>query len=103
MASTALIRSLAWEPPYATGAALEKAKKEKEKRKESALGFTDFFPVFFFFFFLIHIFISFLFRAAPVANGNSQAMGRRGATAAGHTGSDEHLQLTPQLAATMDP
>ena len=36
LAATALIRPLAWEPPYATGAALEKAKKTKknEKRKE---------------------------------------------------------------------
>ena len=30
---TALIRSLAWEPPYATGAALEKTKRQKKKQK----------------------------------------------------------------------
>ena len=29
LAARALIRALAWEPPYATGAALEKAKKKK--------------------------------------------------------------------------
>ena len=29
--ATAPIRPLAWEPPYATGAALEKAKKDKKK------------------------------------------------------------------------
>ena len=31
-ASTAPIRLLAWEPPYAVGMALEKAKKKKEKK-----------------------------------------------------------------------
>ena len=30
-AATALIRPLAWEPPYATGVALEKAKSQKKK------------------------------------------------------------------------
>ena len=29
---TALIGPLAWEPPYAAGAALEKAKRQKKKR-----------------------------------------------------------------------
>ena len=28
----ALIRSLAWEPPYAAGAALEKTRKEERKK-----------------------------------------------------------------------
>ena len=32
-AATALIRPLAWEFPYATGAALEKAKRQKKKIK----------------------------------------------------------------------
>ena len=32
-AATALIRPLAWEPPYAAGAALEKTKKRKDKKK----------------------------------------------------------------------
>ena len=31
-AATALIGSLAWKPPYAVGAALEKAKRQKEKK-----------------------------------------------------------------------
>jgi len=31
--ATALIRPLAWEPPYATGAALEKAKSKKTNKK----------------------------------------------------------------------
>ena len=33
-AATALIRPLAWEPPYATGAALEKARKKKKTKKK---------------------------------------------------------------------
>ena len=33
-AAVALIRSLAWEPPYATSAALKKQKKEKEKENK---------------------------------------------------------------------
>ena len=33
--ATALIRPLPWEPPYAAGAALEKAKKDKKKKKIS--------------------------------------------------------------------
>ena len=32
-AAAALIRSLAWEPPYATGAALEKKKKKQKNAK----------------------------------------------------------------------
>ena len=33
-AAVALIRSLAWELPYAAGAALEKAKRQKKKNKK---------------------------------------------------------------------
>ena len=33
-AATAPIRPLSWEPPYAVGAALEKAKKRRKKKKE---------------------------------------------------------------------
>ena len=33
-AATAPIRPLAWEPPHATGAALEKGKKTKRKKKK---------------------------------------------------------------------
>ena len=32
---TAPIRPLAWEPPYTTGAALEKAKKDQKKKKKT--------------------------------------------------------------------
>ena len=34
LADTAPIGPLAWEPPYAVGMALEKAKKKKERKKE---------------------------------------------------------------------
>ena len=49
------------------------------------------------------------FRAAPAAYGSSEARGRIRAAAAGlhhsqgNTGSDSHLQPTPQLTATPDP
>lgn len=32
--ATALIRPLAWKPPHAAGAALEKAERQKEKKRE---------------------------------------------------------------------
>ena len=32
--ATALIRPLAWEPPYVMGAALEKKKKKRKKKKK---------------------------------------------------------------------
>ena len=32
--ATAPIRPLAWEPPYAAGAALEKAKRQKKKKSD---------------------------------------------------------------------
>ena len=50
-----------------------------------------------------------LFRATPVAYGGSQARGRIGAVAAclhhshSNTGSEPHLQPTPQLTARLDP
>ena len=34
LAAAAAIRPLAWEPPYATGAALGKAKRQKKKKKD---------------------------------------------------------------------
>ena len=37
-AATALIRPLAWEPPYATGAAQEMAKKDQKKKKNCFQG-----------------------------------------------------------------
>jgi len=33
LAATALLGPLAWEPPYATGAALKRQKREKKKEK----------------------------------------------------------------------
>ena len=32
--ATALVRPLAWEPPYAVGAAQEKAKRQKTKKQQ---------------------------------------------------------------------
>ena len=34
LAATALIRPLAWEPPYATRVAIEKAKRPKKKKND---------------------------------------------------------------------
>ena len=34
-AATALIRPLAWEPPYATGVALKRQKTKRKKKKET--------------------------------------------------------------------
>ena len=39
--ATAPIQPLAWEPPYATGVALEKAKKQKKRKKERNLTFLQ--------------------------------------------------------------
>ena len=59
------------------------------------------FPPFFFFLFSFSFFLH--FRAAPAAYGGFQARGQIGATAAGlchsNTGSEPHLQPTPQLTA----
>ena len=62
---------------------------------------------------LLHCFLDHfcfcLFRATPAAYGNSQAKGQIGATAAGlhhshgSSGSEAHLQPTPQLMAMPDP
>ena len=37
LAATALIRPLAWEPPYASGAALKKTKKQKTNKKKNPI------------------------------------------------------------------
>ena len=42
LAATALIGPLDWEPPYAMGAALEKAKRQKkEKKKTKKTGYSE--------------------------------------------------------------
>ena len=54
-------------------------------------------------------FFFFLLRPLPVTYGSSQARGQIETAAAGlhhsqgNTGSQQHLQPTPQLVATMDP
>ena len=49
LVATALIRPLAWEPPYAAGAAQEIAKTQKKKKKEDEMyldkGLTGAWPM----------------------------------------------------------
>ena len=40
-AATALVRPLAWEPPYALGAALEKAKRKKKKNPQVSASLSN--------------------------------------------------------------
>ena len=40
-AAIAPIRPLAWEPPYATGASLEKTKKKKKEKEMSLFNLQD--------------------------------------------------------------
>ena len=40
-----MIRPLAWEPPYATGAALEKAKRQKKKKKRKKIRYGNIYTV----------------------------------------------------------
>ena len=47
-AATALIRPLAWEPPYAKGAALEMTKRQKKKKRISMAYCSPFFYLFVF-------------------------------------------------------
>ena len=42
LAATALIRPLAWEPPYTVGAALESKKTKKQKTKKLMDDFCEF-------------------------------------------------------------
>ena len=83
LVAAGLIRPLAWEPPHASGAA---QKRQKDGKK-----------------------IIYLFRATPAAYGGAQARGRIRAVATGlrqsysNTGSELHLQPTPQLMARPDP
>ena len=41
--ATAPIRPLAWEPPYAAEAALEKAKRQKDKKKKKETQLSKFY------------------------------------------------------------
>ena len=102
--ATVPIRHLAWEPPYAAGAAQEMAKRPK-KTKNEAEGRDVPRPGRFFFFFCLFAFS----RAAPAAYGGSQARGQIRTTTAGlcqshsNVGSEPHLRPIPQLTATPDP
>ena len=93
------VQSLAWELPYAIGTVQKQTNKQK---LFSVLIFLNFLL-----FLLINLFL--LFKAAPAADGCSQARGPIGATTAGlhHSHSnarcEPHLRPTPQLMATLDP
>ena len=67
LVATAPIGPLAWEPPYAAGAALEKAKRQKKKKKKKKEMYYLYFHVFanllkmiFLFFFFVFFFLLFL-------------------------------------------
>ena len=107
--AVALIRPLAWEPPYAMSVALKKYKKERISpnitsklniilKNPNLAAPDDFYNDFFF-----------LFIAAPLAYGSSQGRGQTGAAAASlrqtHSNprSEPHLRPTPQLTAMPDP
>ena len=44
LAATVLIRSLAWEPPYAVGAAIKRQKDKKKKKKDESIHATSISP-----------------------------------------------------------
>ena len=79
LAATALIRALAWEPPYAAGVALNSKKKKKKKKKKKRILLGRILSVCMSFLIFIYLFIIiFLFNkqvAAPAAYGSSQARG----------------------------
>ena len=79
----ALIRPLVWEPPYAAGAALEKAKRQKKAK----VGF-------FFFFFVFCV-----FRSTPEVYVGSQARSLIEAVASSlhHSHSHSHARSKPRL------
>ena len=123
--ATAPIGPLAWEPPCATGAALEKdKKKKKERERERELWYvTNSDQIFKSLLFLdmenreICIFVSFFFFLSFVflglhpqhMEGGSQARGLTRAVATSlhnshsNVGSEPHLLPTPQLKAAPDP
>ena len=98
LVARALIQPLAWEPPCATGAAQEMAKRPKKKEREK----TNFYKFF-------CLFVLLFFRASPSTYGGSQARGLIGGTAAGlrhshsNARSKPRLRPTPQLTPTPDP
>ena len=101
LAATAPIGPLAWEPPYAVGAAQENAKRRPKKKKKKRpfnesqyLALLPYLSVFVFAFF-------FFSRAAPTAYGGSQARGLIRAVASGlrqshsNTRSESSLRSIP--------
>ena len=82
LAALAPIRPLAWEPPYAAGANLEKTKKKKITFNSCILMRFQQGPYIEFSFFSFFFFC--LFKATLAAHGGSQARSGIGAVAAGH-------------------
>ena len=82
--STAPIRPLAWEPPCASGAAQEMAKRQKKKHNNNVYIiyiYIIYICILFIYIYkllntdLFYLFIYCLFRATPTAYGGSQAKG----------------------------
>ena len=127
--ATAPIGPLAWEPPYATGAALKSKQQQQQSvlkglpvsiqrpswtSQRQAAGDENYFSKVRFcgvFFVGLFVFCLFAFsRAAPAAYGGSQARGPIGAVATGlrqshsNAGSEPpRLQPTPQPTAAPNP
>ena len=83
---------------------LSKARVQSHILRETTLGSVLLYCI------VLYCIVSyFIFRATPMACGNSQAKGRIRATAAGlhhshgNTESEPHLRTTPQLMAMLDP
>ena len=107
-----LIQPLAWELPYAKGAALPKKVKTNKQKSPTLTQKQKSYPKFYNPHQVLykHFFICWFFRAAPAACGSSQTRGRIGvATATGlchshsNEGSEPCLRPTLQLTATPDP
>ena len=89
-AAVALIRTLAWEPPHAEGAALQSKKKEREKERKV---FHLDIQAFNFWVFLFVCFCFCLFRTKPSAYGGSQARDLIGAVAPDPTPQPQQRQI----------
>ena len=100
LAAAALIQSLAWEFPYATGAALKRQKKKNLDHEITPVTSSGTEAILVFFFFVFSW-------AAPAAYGGSKARSQIGAVATSlhhshsNEGSESRLQPTPQLTAEL--
>ena len=103
--ATAPIQPLAWEPPYAAGAAQEiattttKDKKKKQKNQKTHHQNRSSQSLFFFSSFVFFVVVAISW-AAPAAHGGSQARGQIGAVATGLHHSHSHAGPEPRLRPT---